>query len=76
MNGRERKDGRQVKEKSIGRKQIHCPLCHQGRVVDVAAGTDLSRVRLFGPLEAEHAQLFLKCPKCGNQIGISLDIAT
>lgn len=65
-----------MREKRIGRKQIHCPLCHQGRVVDVAAGTDLSRVRLFGPLEEEHAQFFLKCPKCGKQIGISLDIAT
>ena len=25
-----------------------------------------------GPLQADHAQMFLKCPKCGQQIGISL----
>lgn len=61
-----------MKYQSRERQQIHCPLCQKGRVVDVAAGTDLAKVKLYGPLQADQAQLFLKCPKCGQQIGISL----
>lgn len=54
------------------RQQVHCPLCQKGRVVDVAAGIELSRVKIYGPLQADKAQLFLKCPKCGQQVGVSL----
>lgn len=55
-----------------GRQQIHCPLCSKGRVIDAAVGVDLSRLKLYGPLQADQAQLFVKCPKCGQQIGLSL----
>lgn len=42
-----------MKYQSRERQQIHCPLCQKGRVVDVAAGTDLGKVRLYGPLQAD-----------------------
>lgn len=56
----------------VDRRTIRCPLCLRGRLLDVAEGTSLPRLDLYGPLQADHAQMFLKCPKCGQQIGISL----
>ena len=41
------------------------------RVIDAADGTDTSRLQLYGPDQAEKAELFSKCPKCGMQIGIA-----
>lgn len=61
-----------MKRQYLDRQQVHCPLCHKGRVVDIAAEIDLSRVKIYGPPQADKAQFFLKCPKCGQQIGISL----
>ena len=43
----------------------------KGRVIDAADGTDTSRLQLYGPDQAEKAELFSKCPKCGMQIGIA-----
>ena len=54
------------------RRTIRCPLCLHGRLLDVAEGANLPRLALYGPLQADRAQIFLKCPKCGQQIGISL----
>lgn len=54
------------------RRPVHCPLCMKGRVIDVAAGVDMSKLMLYGPLQSHKAQLFSKCPKCGQQIGITL----
>lgn len=56
----------------VDRRTIRCPLCLRGRLLDVAEGANLPRLALYGPLQADHAQMFLKCPKCGQQIGISL----
>lgn len=62
--------------KKAGKPQaVRCPVCGKGRVIDAAAGTDRSRLRLYGPEQAEKAEFFSKCPKCGNQIGISIDKA-
>lgn len=52
---------------------VRCPVCKKGRVIDTAAGTDPARLRLYGPEQAEKAELFSKCPKCGAQIGISIE---
>ena len=61
-----------MKNRHNNRIRIHCPLCLQGRIADAAIGTDFSRLKLYGPLQEDKAQLFLKCPKCGQQIGISM----
>lgn len=52
---------------------VRCPVCGRGRVIDAAAGVDLGRLRLYGPEQADKAELFSKCPKCGLQIGISFE---
>ena len=52
-------------------RAIHCPVCGKGRVIDAADGTDTSRLQLYGPDQAEKAELFSKCPKCRMQIGIA-----
>lgn len=60
-----------MNRKSLARRPIYCPLCLKGRVIDAAAGTDLSCITLYGPLQADLADWFSKCPKCGAQIGLS-----
>lgn len=50
---------------------IRCPLCHKGRIIDAASGTDVSRLHLYGPRQHRKAEWFSKCPKCGEQIGIT-----
>lgn len=54
-------------------RAVRCPVCGRGRVIDAAAGVDLGRLRLYGPEQADKAELFSKCPKCGLQIGISFE---
>ena len=49
-----------------------CPVCNTGRIIDRAPGVDASSVMLHAPQQAEAAQFFCKCPKCKQQIGISL----
>ncbi len=50
---------------------IRCPLCHKGRIIDAASGTDASKLHLYGPQQHGKAEWFSKCPKCGEQIGLS-----
>ncbi len=50
---------------------VRCPVCHQGRIIDAASGTDPSCLNLYGPRQAAKAQWFAKCPKCGKQIGLA-----
>lgn len=54
------------------RRPILCPLCLKGRVIDAASNIDISKVKLYGPHQEDKAQFFSKCPKCGEQIGISV----
>ena len=51
-------------------RAIYCPVCHRGRILDVASQTDPAHLRLFGPRQSVKAEWFTKCPKCGSQIGI------
>lgn len=54
-------------------RAVFCPVCGKGRVIDAAAGTNPAQLRLYGPGQAEKAELFSKCPKCGVQVGISIE---
>ena len=57
-------------------KQIHNVNCHKGRLMDASGYTQPFALHLFctdmsgipdGPV------LFMKCPKCGRLIGITID---
>ena len=50
---------------------LRYPVCHKGRIIDAASGTDPSCLNLYGPRQSAKAQWFAKCPKCGAQIGIT-----
>ena len=53
-------------------RAVRCPICQRGRLLNAAEHTDLRSLRLFRPEQADHAQWFSKCPKCGQQIGIAI----
>jgi len=53
-------------------RAIRCPICQRGRLLNAAEHTDLRSLRLFRPEQADRAQWFSKCPKCGQQIGIAI----
>lgn len=53
-------------------RPVHCPVCLKGRVIDISASMDRSRLMLYGPRQSQEAQFYSKCPKCGLQIGISV----
>ena len=56
----------------IKSQPLRCPLCERGRVIDAGLMASVSQFTLYGPQYVQHAQLIAKCPKCGNQIGISM----
>ena len=47
-------------------------ISQRGRLLNAAEHTDLRSLRLFRPEQADRAQWFSKCPKCGQQIGIAI----
>ena len=53
-------------------RAIRCPICQRGRLLNAAEHTDLRSLRLFRPEQADRAQWFSKCQKCGQQIGIAI----
>ena len=53
-------------------RAIRCPICQRGRLLNAAEHTDHRSLRLFRPEQADRAQWFSKCPKCGQQIGIAI----
>ena len=53
-------------------RAIRCPICQRGRLLNAAEHTDLRSLQLFRPEQADRAQWFSKCPKCGQQIGIAI----
>ena len=50
---------------------LRCPLCGKGRIADIPSGAEQSQYKLFDLHRAEHPDLIAKCPKCGEQIGIT-----
>lgn len=60
-----------MRKATYNRRPILCPLCCKGRIIDAAAGTDITCITLYGPLQAEQAQWFSKCPRCRQQIGLA-----
>ena len=51
---------------------LRCPLCGKGRIADIPSGAEQSQYRLFALHRAEPPDLIAKCPKCGEQIGITV----
>lgn len=56
-------------------KKVLCPVCGAGRIMDVPAASDarwtLFRADSHGRSEPQ-AELYLKCPVCKKQIGLTL----
>lgn len=52
-------------------RALRCPSRHKGRVVDTVGGRKSGRLKLLPPEKSGEAECFVKCPKCGEQIGIS-----
>lgn len=50
---------------------IPCPLCGRGRLMDAVSHASAEKLQLYGPRHLDRAEWILKCPKCGNQIGIA-----
>lgn len=50
---------------------LRCPSCRKGRVADAATKQNSDRLKLLPPERAAEAECFVKCPKCGSQIGIA-----
>ena len=50
---------------------IKCPVCLTGRIIDASEKTDRKKLVTYKPEESDRAEWFVKCPKCGNQVGIS-----
>lgn len=61
-----------MRNQGNARRIIRCPLCQKGRLLDVAVRADLPKLVFYDPSQAELSQMFLKCPKCGQQIGLSV----
>lgn len=51
--------------------RITCPVCRRGRLIDAVDEASAARTRLYDPQHLDKAEWIVKCPKCGNQIGIS-----
>lgn len=49
---------------------VRCPVCRRGKLLDAEKDTDMSTLHLFG-IGQKGCQWYIKCPKCGNQIGVS-----
>lgn len=51
--------------------RILCPQCGRGRLLDAVSSTSATRLKLYGSRHLDKAEWIVKCPKCGNQIGIA-----
>lgn len=50
---------------------ILCPQCGKGRLLDAVSSASAAKLQLYGSRHLDKAEWVLKCPKCGNQIGIA-----
>lgn len=48
---------------------IRCPLCHKGRIIDAASGTDASKLHLYGPSSMGKRSGFPNAPSAGSRSG-------
>jgi len=53
-------------------RPIKCPVCNKGKIIDVLKDIPYLSIRVYPPLLCDSAKYFVKCPKCGEQIGISI----
>ena len=51
--------------------RIRCPQCGKGRLLDAVSGASATKLQLYGSRHLDKAEWIVKCPKCGNQIGIA-----
>ena len=58
------------------RKILRCPICEKGRIADVPAGAALSQYRLFAMEGDKPVDIIAKCPRCGMQVGITVQHRT
>lgn len=65
---REKRQMTPMKEIKI---HILCPICGRGRLMDAVSNTSAAKLSLYGPQQLSKAEWIIKCPKCGNQIGIA-----
>lgn len=61
-------------QKNPKRTPLYCPKCGRGHVLDAKSVAEASRVVLYGPDDANLADLFVKCPACKEQIGLSYSV--
>jgi len=52
---------------------LHCPVCKRGHVMNEVVNPGGPHITLYTPEESQDAAGFLKCPKCGSQIGMSVE---
>jgi len=52
--------------------QIRCPACFKGRLLDAVSHASAAKLQLYGPRQLNKAEWIIKCPKCGQKIGIAL----
>lgn len=50
-------------------KGLKCPVCQEGRILNVPEGTDTRKISLYPPEQSHLAEWFVKCPVCKRQIG-------
>lgn len=62
--------------KNLKKWHLRCPICKTGRLVDVAEDIAPNNILLFYGTDVIKGQLASKCPKCKNQIGITIRLKT
>ena len=66
--------GSEIMKDNINLKKwaLRCPICATGRLIDVTDEIAPDKILLFCGAEVVRGQLASKCPKCKNQIGITI----
>jgi len=54
-------------------RSIKCPICGKGKLMDASKTINPKMIRLFKPEESNKAECFVKCPKCGSQVGFAVE---
>ena len=51
---------------------IRCPVCVEGRVLNASVSIHPSHIQIYPPEEIQEDMLFIKCPRCKNQVGFTI----
>ena len=55
-------------------RKLYCPVCTKGHILDEVKRPETVRAILYHPNDAANAIWFIKCHRCKNQIGMSLQM--